>query len=153
MNKAMPYGRMFLAACLWTVAFGAVSTADAQMLPSEMSLGETSLGETSSGETSVTTVGQATLDLDAIETDDAGSAVDVGVDRTAEEIPEEILRTEIITEARSPLTGEPMSAADYAQLQATLDGANGTPTVSDDIRYLIFLLQFRRAIKPIVPFL
>ena len=63
------------------------------------------------------------------------------------------MRTEIITEARSPLTGEPMSAADYAQLQATLDGANGTPTVSDDIRYLIFLLQFRRAIKPIVPFL
>ena len=148
MNTAMPYGRMFLAACLWTVAFGAVSTADAQVVPSEMSL-----GEASSGETSVTTVGQATLDLDAIETDDAGSAVDVGVDRIAEEIPEEILRTEIITEARSPLTGEPMSAADYAQLQAELNGTNGTPAVSDDLRYLIFLLQVRRAIKPIVPFL
>ena len=70
-----------------------------------------------------------------------------------EEIPEEILRTEIITGARSPITGEPITAADYAQLQAELDGPVGTALVSDDIRYLVFLLQVRRAIKPIVPFL
>ena len=71
----------------------------------------------------------------------------------AEEIPEEILRTEIITGARSPITGEPMTAAEYAQLQAELDGPVGTALVSDDIRYLVFLLQVRRAIRPIVPFI
>lgn len=69
------------------------------------------------------------------------------------EIPEEILRTEIITEARSPLTGEPLSAAEYAQLQSELADSAGTPLVSEDLRYLIFLLQFRRAVKPIIPFL
>ena len=69
------------------------------------------------------------------------------------EIPEEILRTEIITGARSPLTGEPITAAEYAQLQAELDAPAGTTLVSNDIRYLVFLLQVRRAIKPIVPFI
>ncbi len=77
----------------------------------------------------------------------------VEVPESAEEIPEEILRTEIITEARSPLTGEVMSAADYAQLQAELADSAGTPLVSEDLRYLIFLLEFRRAVKPIIPFL
>lgn len=69
------------------------------------------------------------------------------------EIPEEILRTEIITGARSPLTGEPLTAAEYAQLQATLEGPQGTPLVSEDLRYLIFLLQVRRAVRPILPFI
>ncbi|KPQ34209.1 MAG: hypothetical protein HLUCCA11_15785 [Phormidesmis priestleyi Ana] len=69
-----------------------------------------------------------------------------------EEIPEEILRTEIITAARSPLTGEPLSAAEYAQLQTELATPALTPTLSNDIRYLIFLLQIRRAVTPILPF-
>jgi hypothetical protein len=34
-----------------------------------------------------------------------------------EDLPEEILRTEIITEARSPIDGQPLTAAEYAQLQ------------------------------------
>lgn len=71
----------------------------------------------------------------------------------SEEIPEEILRTEIITGARSPLTGEPLSAYEYAQLQDELKEPAGGNLVSEDIRYLIFLLQVRRAIKPIVPFI
>lgn len=70
-----------------------------------------------------------------------------------DDIPEEILRTEIITGARSPLTGEVLSAAEYAQLQATLQGPAGDTLISDDLRYLIFLLQFRRAVSPIIPFL
>ena len=37
-----------------------------------------------------------------------------------EDIPEEVLVTEIILEARSPLNGEPLSAAEYAQLQDEL---------------------------------
>ena len=72
---------------------------------------------------------------------------------TSDEIPEEILRTEIITGARSPFTGEPMTAAEYAQLQEELDGPIVTPLASSDIRYLVFLLQLRKAVRPILPFI
>ncbi len=34
-----------------------------------------------------------------------------------EDLPEEILRTEIITEARSPIDGQPITPAEYIQLQ------------------------------------
>ncbi len=71
----------------------------------------------------------------------------------AEEIPEEILRTEIITGARSPLTGEPLSADEYARLKDELKAPAGGNLVSSDVRYLIFLLQARRAVRPIVPFI
>lgn len=69
------------------------------------------------------------------------------------EIPEEILRTEIITEARSPITGERLSAAEYAQLVAALEAPAGGNLVNQDIRYLVYLLQIRRALKPILPFI
>ena len=68
------------------------------------------------------------------------------------EIPEEILRTEIITEARSPLTGKPLSAVEYAQLQAELAAPASGNLLSSDLRRLLFLLQLRHAIKPILPF-
>jgi len=71
----------------------------------------------------------------------------------SEEMPEEILRTEIITEGRSPLTGESLTAVEYAQLQAELASPAGGNLVSQDIEYLIFLLQLRRAVKPIIPFI
>ncbi|MEL6492695.1 MAG: hypothetical protein AAFV85_13375 [Cyanobacteria bacterium J06634_6] len=71
----------------------------------------------------------------------------------SEDIPEEILRTEIITGARSPLTGEPVSAAEYAVLQAELAASAGDPLVNQQLRYLIFLLQIRRGVQPIIPFL
>ncbi len=75
------------------------------------------------------------------------------IEEVVEEIPEEILRTEIITEARSPLTGELLNAAEYAQLQAELAQSAGGNLVSEDLRHLIFLLQLRRALKPILPFI
>ncbi len=71
----------------------------------------------------------------------------------AADVPEEILRTEIIFEARSPLDGAPLSPADYAQLQAELAAAQTTPTLNSDIRFIILLLQARRAFKPVIPFL
>lgn len=71
----------------------------------------------------------------------------------ADEIPEEILRTEIIFEARSPIDGQPLTATEYAELQAALRAPSDTPLIRSDIRYLVFLLQARRAVKPIVPFL
>ncbi|MBD1875412.1 hypothetical protein H6F75_18165 [Nodosilinea sp. FACHB-131] len=70
-----------------------------------------------------------------------------------DDIPEEILRTEVITEARSPLDGEPLSAADYAALQEHLRDPNTETVVNPDIAELIKLLQLRRLLKPILPFL
>ncbi len=71
----------------------------------------------------------------------------------SEDIPEEILRTEIITAARSPLTGEPLNAGEYAQLQATLAAPAGSALVDPELRYLVFLLQLRRSVGPILPFI
>ncbi|WP_225889224.1 hypothetical protein [Halomicronema hongdechloris] len=71
----------------------------------------------------------------------------------ADETPEEVLRTEIIVEARSPLDGEPLSPSEYAELQAQLQDPNRERTLSSEVRYVIFLLQLRRVIKPVVPFL
>lgn len=70
----------------------------------------------------------------------------------AEDIPEEILRTEIILAARSPIDGKPLSAADYAQLQAQLQQAP-PPKLSSNIRNNIFLLRLRKALLQLFPFL
>ncbi|MGD1855613.1 MAG: hypothetical protein ACFB2W_15335 [Leptolyngbyaceae cyanobacterium] len=71
----------------------------------------------------------------------------------ADDVPEEILRTEIIFDARSPLDGGPLSPADYAQLKTELAASQTTLTLNSDIRYIIFLLQARRTLKPVIPFL
>ena len=98
-----------------------------------------------------------TVDLDAIASEDPKEIAEpisaASLAEISEEIPEEILRTEIITGARSPLTGEPLSADEYARLQDELKAPAGGNIAGNDIRYLIFLLQVRRAIKPIVPFI
>lgn len=70
-----------------------------------------------------------------------------------DEIPEEVLRTEVITEARSPITSEPIAASDYAALQERLRDPNTDTIVNPDIAQLIQLLEFRRVLKPILPFL
>jgi hypothetical protein len=70
----------------------------------------------------------------------------------ADEVPEEVLRTRIITEARSPIDGEPLSAAEYARLQEQLQNVNDSGMVDSDLAQLIFLLQLRRVVKPILPF-
>jgi hypothetical protein len=70
------------------------------------------------------------------------------------DIPEELLRTEIITTARSPLNGEPLTAAEYAQLQETLrDRPPLYSDVSPNIRSVVRLLYIRRAIRSVFPFL
>lgn len=76
----------------------------------------------------------------------------VGALPPPEDLPEEVLRTEIILEARSPLTGEPLTAAEYDQLQEEL-GRTDTPLLSSQVRELIFLLQLRRVIRPFLPFI
>jgi hypothetical protein len=71
----------------------------------------------------------------------------------ADDLPEEVLRTEIIFEARSPLDGSPMSPADYVVLQTELQAPPETISINSELRQLIFLLQLRGAIRPIVPLL
>ncbi|MGK7877468.1 MAG: hypothetical protein AB4426_30460 [Xenococcaceae cyanobacterium] len=69
-----------------------------------------------------------------------------------EEVPEEVLRNEIITEARSRVDGESLTAAEYAELQAQLAESLFPPQLNPKVRELIFLLQVRKFLKTIIPF-
>ena len=72
-----------------------------------------------------------------------------------EDIPEEILRTEIIIDARSPIDGSPMTPAEYAEWEALQrELAELPPHVSPKVENLVRLLKLRRFIKrflPIIP--
>ena len=70
-----------------------------------------------------------------------------------EDTPEEILRTEIILDARSPLDGQPLTAAEYAELEAQLQQSAFPPEVNSDIQHLVFLLQIRKLLKTLIPVL
>lgn len=69
-----------------------------------------------------------------------------------EDTPEEILRTEIIIDARSPIDGKPLTAGEYAELQEQLQ-VSPPPKLTPNIRQTIFLLRLRKALLPIFPFL
>ncbi|NET01872.1 MAG: hypothetical protein F6K62_17130 [Sphaerospermopsis sp. SIO1G2] len=69
-----------------------------------------------------------------------------------EDIPEEILRTEIITVGRSPLDGKLLTAAEYAELQAQLQ-ISPPPKLNSQIREQVFLLQIRKTLLQLFPFL
>jgi len=70
-----------------------------------------------------------------------------------EDTPEEVLRTEIFLTARSPIDGKPLTAAEYAQLQAKLQTRPAPPTLNPQVREIVFLLQLRKAIRTFLPFL
>lgn len=69
-----------------------------------------------------------------------------------EDIPEEILRTEIILEGRSPVDGKALSAKEYEELQTDLAQRATSPKINSDIEQIIFALQLRKLIKTIIPF-
>jgi hypothetical protein len=69
-----------------------------------------------------------------------------------EDIPEEILRTEIIIEGRSPLDNQPLSAAEYAELQAQLAESKFPPELNSKLQHLIFILQLLKFVRTINPF-
>jgi hypothetical protein len=69
-----------------------------------------------------------------------------------EDIPEEILRTEIITEARSPIDGKPLTAAQYAQLQEQLQ-ASPPPKLNSNLRQTVYLIRLRKTFLQLFPFL
>lgn len=69
------------------------------------------------------------------------------------DIPEEVLRTEIILEARSPIDGKPLSAAEYAQLQAQIKTRPYPPKLSPKVRETVFLLRLLKILKTLFPFI
>jgi hypothetical protein len=69
-----------------------------------------------------------------------------------EDIPEEILRQEIITSARSPIDGKSLNAAAYAELQAEL-AQSPPPQLNSTIQDQIFLLKIRKTLLQFLPFL
>jgi hypothetical protein len=72
------------------------------------------------------------------------------------EIPEEVLRAEIYTEARSPLDGQLLSAREYLELQEELSNISGETAaslVSPKLRELIELLKLRRTLRQFIPFI
>ena len=69
-----------------------------------------------------------------------------------EDIPEEILRQEIILDARSPFDGSPLTATEYAELQVEIERLNEVPpTVSPKLQKLVGLLKLRKFIKTFIP--
>jgi hypothetical protein len=69
-----------------------------------------------------------------------------------EDTPEEILRSQIIIEARSPIDGKFLTAAEYDQLQAQLQKVP-PPKLNPKIREQIFLLRIRKSLFQFFPFL
>ncbi|MDD1421888.1 hypothetical protein MEO40_22780 [Dolichospermum sp. ST_sed1] len=68
------------------------------------------------------------------------------------DVPEEILRTEIILTARSPIDGKVLTPAEYAELQAQIQ-ISPPPRLSSGIRDKIFLLELRKTLLQLFPFL
>lgn len=69
-----------------------------------------------------------------------------------EDTPEEILRTEIIINGRSPIDGKPLTASEYAQLQEQIAESPFPNQLNPQVREIIFLLGIRKFIKSVTPF-
>jgi hypothetical protein len=73
-----------------------------------------------------------------------------------EDIPEEVLRAEIYTDARSPIDGKQLTAAEYTELMEKLRSLDSIPPedfVSPKVREVIGLLKLRKFLKQFIPFI
>ena len=73
-------------------------------------------------------------------------------DLVTTDIPEEVLRAEIITEARSPIDGKPLSAVDFAELviqveQKTASSDAESAVATSPLKNLLFLVRLRSFLK------
>ncbi|BBA79785.1 hypothetical protein RGRSB_1336 [cyanobacterium endosymbiont of Rhopalodia gibberula] len=68
-----------------------------------------------------------------------------------EDIPEEILRTEIVTEGRSPIDGKPLTAGEYAEIKAKLAESPYPSELNSKLKHIIFLLKVRKMLKTFFP--
>ena|GEM_PF-868659 len=72
----------------------------------------------------------------------------------AVDVPEEVLRTEIILDARSPIDGRPMTPAAYAELQNQLNEPFEQPVeLSGKLVNTVKLLKLRKFVKKYLPFI
>ncbi|MBD1913834.1 MULTISPECIES: hypothetical protein [unclassified Leptolyngbya] len=69
-----------------------------------------------------------------------------------DDIPEEVLRTQIVLEGRSPEDGELLSAREYAEQDAATDANLNAPgIVTGQIAQLVTLLRIRKALRFVLP--
>ncbi len=69
-----------------------------------------------------------------------------------DETSEEVLRTEIILEARSPLDGKPLTIAEYTELEEQLKERAFAPEIDPEVQQLIFQLRLLKLVRTFVPF-
>ncbi len=69
-----------------------------------------------------------------------------------DDISEEVLRTEIILETRSPLDGTPLTIAEYTELEAQLQEREFAPEIDPEVQQLIFQLRLLKLVRSFVPF-
>lgn len=73
-----------------------------------------------------------------------------------EDTPEEVLRAEIYTDARSPIDGKQLTAAEYVELMEKLRSLDSIPPedlVSPKVREVIGLLRLRKFLRQFIPFI
>jgi hypothetical protein len=68
------------------------------------------------------------------------------------DVQEEVLRTEVIVEARDR-SGQAIGPGAYAQLQQAIDRRNqDNPQISEDLQSLLLQLRLLSVIKSVIPF-
>jgi len=73
-----------------------------------------------------------------------------------DDLPEEVLRAEIYTDARSPIDGTQLTAAEYTELMEKLRSLDSIPPedfVSPKVREVIGSLKLRKFLRQFIPFL
>ncbi len=73
-----------------------------------------------------------------------------------EDTPEEVLRAEIYTDARSPIDGKQLTATEYVELMEKLRSLDSIPPeylVSPKVREVIGLLRLRKFLRQFIPFI
>ncbi len=68
------------------------------------------------------------------------------------DLPEEVLRSEILLDGRSPFDGKRLTATEYAELRQEIEQANEVePQLAPQIRRLVGLIKLRKFIKQVLP--
>lgn len=76
------------------------------------------------------------------------------IEAATQDVPEEMLQTQIATEANSPLTGLAQSANNYAKEQKRLQvtAVEVPPRLTPSIYRSVELLRLRKLLKSLLPF-
>lgn len=70
-----------------------------------------------------------------------------------DDIPEEVLRSQIILEGRSRVDGRPLSPVEYLAEEEALGEPNVPRKLDPEVRQLVFLLQIYNLLRTFVPFI